>query len=61
MDSYTMTPADMRAVTDGAATTYNLGIVGMVRRCCSAPGTLTLMVNLAGTVDNVGLIVGKVA
>ena len=54
-------PGASASVTAVAATTYNLSIVGMVRRCCSAPGTLTLMVNLAGTVNNVGLIVGKVA
>ena len=54
-------PGASASVTAVAATTYNLDIVGMVRRCCSAPGTLTLMVNLAGTVNNVGLIVGKVA
>ena len=54
-------PGASASVTAVAATTYNLSIVGMVRRCCSAPGTLTLMINLAGTVDNVGLIVGKVA
>ena len=54
-------PGASASVTAAAATTYNLSIVGMVRRCCSAPGTLTLMVNLAGTVNNVGLIVGKVA
>ena len=54
-------PGASASVTAVAETTYNLSIVGMVRRCCSAPGTLTLMVNLAGTVNNVGLIVGKVA
>ena len=54
-------PGSTASVTAVAANTYNLGIVGKVRRGCSTPGTLTLMVNLAGTVNNVGLIVGKVA
>lgn len=54
-------PGAVASVTSAAATTYNLSIVGMVRRCCSSAGTLTLMVNLAGTLNNVGLVVEEVA
>ena len=54
-------PGASASVTAVAATTYNLSFVGMVRRCCSTPGTLTMMVNMAGTVSNVGLIIVKVA
>ena len=53
-------PGAVASVTAVAATTYNLGIVGMVKRCCSSAGTLTLMVNLAGTLNNVGVVVEEV-
>ena len=53
-------PGSSASVTAVAANTYNLGIVGKAISCCK-PGTLTLMVNLAGTVNNVGLNVDKVA
>lgn len=33
----------------------------MVRRCCSSAGTLTLLVNLAGTMNNAALVVEEVA
>lgn len=53
-------PGAVASVTAVAATTYNLGIVGMVKSCCSSAGTLTLMVNLAGTLNNVGVVVEEV-
>lgn len=53
-------PGSTASVTAVAANTYNLGIVGKAISCCR-PVTLTLMVNLAGTVNNVGLNVDKVA
>lgn len=54
-------PGAVASVTAASGTTYNLSVVGMVRRCCSAVGTLTLMVNLPGTLSNVGLVVEKIA
>lgn len=54
-------PGAVASVTAAAATTYNLSIVGMVRRCCSSAGTLTLLVNLAGTLNNAALVVEEVA
>lgn len=54
-------PGAVASVTAVAGSTYNLNVVSMVRRCCSNAGTLTLMVNLAGTLNNAALVVGEVA
>lgn len=53
-------PGATATVTGVAATTDNLDVIGMVKRCCDNAGTLTLMVNAAGTLNNVAVIVERV-
>lgn len=53
-------PGASATVTGVAATTANLSIVGMIKRCCDGAGTLTLMVSGAGTLNNVAVVVEKV-
>lgn len=52
-------PGAVATVTGIAGSTANLHIVGMVKRCCEGAGTLTLIVNQAGTLNNVALLVAK--
>lgn len=53
-------PGSVASTTAVAGTTYNLSIVGKVRQSCGSGGTITLMVNLAGTLNNVALDVDEV-
>lgn len=50
-------PGAVATVTGVAGATSNLSIVGMVRRCCDSAGTLTLMVDADGTLENVAMVV----
>lgn len=54
-------PGAFATVTAAAGTTYNLSIVGMVRRCCASAGTLTIITNQAGTLNNIAMAVEEVA
>lgn len=52
-------PGAVATVTGVAGSAANLHVVGMVKRCCAGAGTLTLMVNQEGTLNNVALLVEK--
>lgn len=52
-------PGAVATVTGVAGSAVNLNIVAMVKRCCEGAGTLTLMVDQAGTLNNVALLVAK--
>lgn len=53
-------PGSVASTTAVAGSTYNLSLVGKVRRSCDSVSTLTIMVNLAGTLNNVALNVDEV-
>lgn len=53
-------PGATATVTGTAGSTVNLHIVGMVKRCCEGAGTLTLLINQAGVLNNAAVAVAKV-